>query len=181
LKRNLTFFAALAALSVCVLFAQAPGKSDPLPDPWAGLRFLLGNWDAKTIGGSAHAQSSGDYTFEFDLGGHILARRTAPAACKGPKDFDCQHSDLLYIYPASTAATWKAIYFDSEGHVINYEVTTPRPGMAVFLSGAGPQQPQFRLIYEQVDGELTGKFQAKMPGNSEFVSYLEWSGKQNNL
>lgn len=98
-------------------------------------------------------------------------------ACKGPADFDCQHGDLLYIYSAGSGETLQAIYFDYEGHVIQYGVSTPKPTMAVFLSD--PTQPgaQFRLSYELAEGVMTGKFQMKMPGQAEFMSYLEWSGK----
>jgi hypothetical protein len=178
LKKILTLIVALAALSAPILPAQSAVKADPQSDPWAGLRFLLGAWGARTTGGSAQAQSSADYAFELDLRDHILARRTGSANCQGPQDFDCQHSDLLYIYPQSSPHSWRAVYFDNEGHVINYVVTAPRPGMAVFLSAAGAGQPQFRLVYELVNGEMTGKFQAKMPGQPDFVSYLEWSGKR---
>jgi hypothetical protein len=32
--------------------------------------------------------------------------------------------DLLYVYPDAIAKSYKAIYFDNEGHVIHYEVST---------------------------------------------------------
>ena len=50
------------------------------------------------------------------------------AASAAPDDFNCQHSDLLYIYPEGSG--FKAIYFDNEGHVIHYAISFParQPG-----------------------------------------------------
>lgn len=163
---------AIALLTVCGLSAQPAVKSDP----WAGLRFLIGSWEAKTTGGMAQAQSSGAYAFGLELHDHVLARHSSGGACKGPEDFDCQHSDLFYIYPEGQ--TLEAIYFDNEGHVIHYAVSTPKPGSVVFLSDPAQRGPQFRLTYDLVDRVMTGKFQLRMPGQTEFASYLEWSGKR---
>jgi hypothetical protein len=165
---------AIALLTVCGLSAQPAVKSDP----WAGLRFLIGSWEAKTTGGMAQAQSSGAYAFGLELHDHVLARHSSGGACKGPEDFDCQHSDLLYIYPAGDGQTLQAIYFDNEGHVLRYDVSTPKPGSAVFLSDPAQPGPQFRLSYELAGGLMIGKFQLRMPGRTEFTSYLEWGGKR---
>jgi hypothetical protein len=32
-------------------------------------------------------------------------------ACKGPTNFDCEHGDLLYVYPDLSGSALKAIYF----------------------------------------------------------------------
>jgi len=174
MKRRFAFLAALALLTGCGLSAQAPAKIDP----WAGLRFLIGSWEAKTTGGMAQAQSSAAYAFQLELRDHVLARHLSGGACKGPEDFDCQHNDLLYIYLEGPGQTLEAIYFDNEGHVIHYSVATPRPGSVVFLSDPAQPGPQFRLSYDLADGVMTGKFQLRMPGQTEFASYLEWNGKR---
>jgi hypothetical protein len=173
LKRLFAFLTVMALMAASGLAAQTSTQVDP----WAGLRFLLGTWEAKTTGGIAQAQSSGAYSFQLELLDLVMARHSSGGACKGPADFDCQHGDLLYIYSAGSGETLQAIYFDNEGHVIQYGVSTPKPTMAVFLSD--PTQPgaQFRLSYELAEGVMTGKFQMKMPGQTEFMSYLEWSGK----
>jgi hypothetical protein len=150
--------------------AQAPGSTDT----WEPLRFLMGTWEAKTSGGAAGAQSTGVYSFAPELKGHVLARHSGGTDCKGPADFDCDHSDLLYLYLEGPAI--KAIYFDNEGHVIHYTVTTPTPSSAVFLSDPSAPGPQFRLMYERREATLLGKVQMKMPGQSDYKSYLEWSG-----
>jgi hypothetical protein len=51
----------------------------------------------------------GTYTFQLELGGHILARHPAATDCKGPDNFDCQHTDLLYIYRELPAQPLQAI------------------------------------------------------------------------
>lgn len=158
--------------------AQVPAKADLKTDPWAGLRFLIGSWEAKTTGGTAQAQASATYAFRLELRDHVLARQSSSGPCSGPDDFDCRHSDLLYIYPGASGQTWQAIYFDNEGHVIHYDVSTPRPAAAVFLSDATQPGPQFRLTYELHEGVMTGKFELKAPGQADFMSYLEWSGKR---
>jgi hypothetical protein len=151
------------------MFGQSPATSAP-PDPLKPLAFLEGNWDAKGQGGGASA--AGSYSFQRELGGHILARHSRTADCKGPANFDCEHGDLLYVYAEGPAL--KAIYFDSEGHVIHYDVTLPTPRSAVFLSD-GPG-PQFQLVYTLEGSVMGGKFQMRMPGQADWKSYLEWSG-----
>ena len=157
-----------------MLLLPAFGQRAPLDDPWKALSFLDGTWQAKATGNGGVA-SDGTYTFRMELGGHILARHTTSvAACKGPKEFDCEHGDLLYVYDEAPGQPLKAIYFDNEGHVIHYGISVPQAGTAVFLS-EGPR-PQFRLTYELKAGVMAGKFQMKMPGGTEWRSYLEWSG-----
>jgi hypothetical protein len=161
----------IALVTVSSAWAQAPAKSGSA-DPFAALSFLQGTWDAKASGQGAAA--SGTYTFRLELGGHVLARHsTSQEACKGPATFDCEHGDLLYVYPEGSGL--KAIYFDNEGHTIHYDVTTPEPGTVVFLSEASPG-PQFRLMYVLKGDLMSGKFQMKMPGGSDWQSYLEWTG-----
>jgi hypothetical protein len=177
-------------LAAVALTAQPPAKppAQPAPaltaqplvntDPWVGVRFLIGSWEAKTTGGVAQAQASAGYAFRLELRDHILARHTRSGSCIAPDDFDCQHSDLLYIYPGGNGFALQAIYFDNEGHVIRYDLSTPKPNAVVFLSDPAQPGPQYRLSYELLEGVMNGKFELKMPGQADFTSYLEWSGKR---
>lgn len=142
---------------------------------WNALSFLEGTWDAKAKGNGG-AAAMGAYTFRLELRDHILARHGDLSQCKGPSDFDCGHGDLLYIYRDSPAQPLKAIYFDNEGHVIHYDVSTSSPSSAVFLAESSQPGPQFRLTYELKGQIMFGKFQMRMPGHQEWQSYLEWSG-----
>ncbi len=177
----------LLASIVLPLTAQTPAPQSN--DPLASLDFLIGTWVAKTdtAAGSAGAQGTGTYTFRRDVGGHALARTSSNDTCKGPKDFDCSHSDQLTIFAddhgqAVHGASLFALYLDSEGHVFYYTITTPDPHTAVFLSQTAPSShaPVYRLIYHlEGDGPkavMSGKFQMAAPGSDDFHSYLEWSG-----
>jgi hypothetical protein len=198
MKRCFALLAAIALLTACGISAQAPAKppaqpaaqspakspaqpttqTPAKPDLWAGLRFLLGSWEAKTTGGFAQAQASAGYAFRLELREHIMARHSRSGACTAPDDFNCQHSDLLYIYPSGNGPALEAIFFDNEGHVIHYNVTTPKPNAVVFLSDPAQPGPQYRLSYDLLEGVMSGKFELQMPGQTEFMTYLEWSGKR---
>jgi hypothetical protein len=142
---------------------------------WSTLSFLEGTWDAKATGNGG-AAAMGSYIFRLELRDHILARHGNLNQCKGPSTFDCDHGDLLYIYRDALTQPLKAIYFDNEGHVIHYDVSTPSPTSAVFLSDNSQPGPQFRLAYELKGQVMHGTFQIRMPGQQEWKSYLEWSG-----
>jgi len=115
-----------AAAIVAFNLAQSdPALSATAEDPWKALNFLEGTWNARTQSGSAGAQVSGTYTFKAELKHHVLARHSELAACKGPKSYDCKHSDLLYLYQEAEGQPLRAIYLDNEGHVIHYAVSTP--------------------------------------------------------
>jgi hypothetical protein len=165
--------AVFAVMCTSLLSAQTASTRD---GPWNALRFLEGTWDAKTQGEASGVNATGTYSFRRELGGHILARHSSAAGCKGPADFDCQHSDLLYVYQDMPGQPLKAIYFDNEGHVIHYSVSTPTLTSAVLLSDPSVPGPQFRLSYQLKGAVMSGKFQMRMPGKATWTSYLEWSG-----
>jgi hypothetical protein len=167
----------VAALSALSLAASSQALSTA-PDPWKALAFLEGTWEARTMAGSAGAQASGTYTFTPELKRHILARHSTSAACEGPESFDCLHADLLYVYQDGEGKPLKAIYFDNEGHVIHYEVSTPDSTTAIFISDAAASGPRFQLVYHLKAAVMSGKFQMRMPGQAEWKSYLEWSGQK---
>lgn len=158
------------------LLAQSPQSAAGI-DPFSSLAFLEGTWDAN-VQKNATIQQAGSYTFDRELNGHVLARyATTDPGCKAPTSFDCLHSDLLYVFQEMPGSPLKADYFDSEGHVIHYDVTTPTASSVVFLSVPGPG-PQFRLTYELTGKVMTGKFQMHMPGQGDWRTYLDWSGSR---
>jgi hypothetical protein len=163
---------------VAVPFATAQSSAENSAR-WKPLDFLLGTWEAKTAGQKVAA--AGTYTFQIELNGTVVARHSSLDTCKGPADFDCKHGDFLYLFHDTATGPddsgLRAIYFDSEGHVIHYTVSQPWPNMVVFQSvpSAGPQ---FRLTYELASGIMKGKFQVLPPGMKDYQTYLEWSGKK---
>ena len=157
-------------------YAPYASSTDSAIDPWRSLQFLIGTWEAHTQGGSAGAAGAGTYTFQTELRNHVLVRHSSSEKCKGPADFDCEHSDLLYIYQEAPGQAYKGIYFDNEGHVIHYDVSVPTSSTVILLSESSRPGPQFRIIYELKGATMYGKFQMCAPGQTEFHSYLEWSG-----
>jgi hypothetical protein len=114
-----------------VLFFGGSLPAQSAANPWKPFEFLIGTRESKTSGGSAGAASSGTYTFQAELKDHVLARHSSNSGCKGPADFDCLRGDLLYVYQEAAGQSYKAIYFDNEGHVIHCEVFIPAPATVV--------------------------------------------------
>jgi hypothetical protein len=166
-------------VALLVFAVSLAGQTSPAPT-WKALNFLIGTWGATTRSGSAGAATSGTYSFQLALRSHVLARYSSNSGCKAPADFDCEHGDLLYIYPDAPRQSYKAIYFDNEGHVIHYDLSIPTPTSVVFLSSPSQAGPQFRLSYVLKGSTMYGKFQMRSPGESEFKSYLEWEGEKKN-
>ena len=157
------------------LFSQTAPQTVTSMD---ALHFLEGRWEAKTPPAPGAPAVSGTYSFQKELQGHILARHGSNDSCKGPADFDCDHHDLFYIFQDLPGRPLKAIYFDNEGHVINYDVFASGPTKVVFVSPASTPGPRFRLLYDLNAGIMSGKFQSQLPGETEWKSYLEWSGSK---
>jgi len=153
--RVLVFACALAlalAGSPAALAQPAAAKPD-----WSPLSFLFGEW----VG--AGSNSSGEFSLQPDLQGNVLVRKNVATTPTG------RHEDLMVIYPE--APGFRAIYFDNEGHVIHYRVTTAE-NQAVFTSEEGPG-PRFRLTYRKNgDGTVRTVFEIAPPGG-EFKTYLE--------
>jgi hypothetical protein len=168
----------LSSLIVLSASAQTTPAAPASPNStWERLHILIGTWQAQTSAqGSAGAQSLGTYTFQYDLNGNVITRTSSTDTCKGPSNFDCQHHDTLTIYRDTADTTPHALYADSEGHVIHYNVSAPDPNTVILLSNT--PGPKFRLVYHLESGVMSGKFQFAPPGSSEFKSYLEWSGKR---
>jgi hypothetical protein len=161
---------------VCVVgfllsaWAVAPARAED--DPWADFRFLIGAW----VSDGKPEQGSGSFTLEPDLQNKVLVRRNLanlPAAQGRPA---AKHEDLMVIYREPGGKGHRASYFDSEGHVIQYAVSTlPEKKGLVFLSDANPSAPRFRLTYTQGEGgKVAIKFEIAPPGKAEeFRTYLE--------
>lgn len=107
----------------------------------------------------------------------MVRKNKANLAPKGDETADTIHEDLLVMYRPPGVNAFKAIYFDSEGHVINYTVSFPAaPNSIILESAASPGVPSFRLVYILgTDGVLTSEFFIAPPGN-DFQKYL--TGKQ---
>ena len=130
----------------------------------SALRSLgLESTHAADMRGQVEAISRLLPVIEFDLQGNVLVRKNVATTPTG------RHEDLMVIYPEAPGL--RAIYFDNEGHVIHYRVTTAE-SQAVFTSEEGPG-PRFRLTYRKNgDGTVRIVFEIAPPGG-DFKTYLE--------
>jgi hypothetical protein len=141
-------------------------------DAWADFRFLIGTW----VSEGRPEEGSGRFTLEPDLGGKILVRRNVaelPAAKGRPAG---KHEDLMIVYREPGGKSFRASYFDNEGHVIRYTVSMlPEKKGLVFISNPDPSGPRFRLTYTRgEEDKVAVKFEIAPPGKpDEFKTYLE--------
>ena len=84
------------------------------------------------------------------------------------------HNDLMVVYVEEKVP--RAIYFDNEGHVINYEVGfNESTGAVILTSPASAAGLHFRLTYTPVeDGKVKIKFEIAPADNpNTFSTYIE--------
>ena len=153
-------------LGLLPLLAEAQ-QPKPADDPWRPLAFMLGEWTAS--GSKEQAAATGGLSFKLELGGKIMVRRNfaeypAQEAGKPP----IKHEDLLIVYPSPADSQYAAIYFDNEGHVINYVVSFDEQKSTVRMESQGPEQaPRFRLDYVlNLDSTLNVVFSIARPGDA---------------
>jgi hypothetical protein len=164
----------IICLGLLWLPAFAAAQQTKSPDVWGPYKFLVGNWTAE--GHGEPGEGKGAFSFRLELQGKILVRRSHVDYPTTPKQAAFRHEDLLIIYPGAGPAPDRAVYFDSEGHVIHYAATFNDQGKSLtFLSEASPQAPRFRLTYYQgEDKSLQVKFEIAPPGKPEaFVTHVE--------
>jgi hypothetical protein len=159
-------------------------SSDATPN-WKPIEFLLGNWIG-TGGGAQTGSGQGAFSFEPQLNQHIIVRRNFAEYSSGPQA-GSRHDDLMIIYPDPAAGSaspdrvhqqLRAIDWDTEGHVIQYNIATPAANVAVFESDGMPSGPRYRLTYTLNGKNLDGKFEIAAPG-AEFKIYLSWISVRN--
>ena len=153
------------------------------PAGWGPVEYLVGDWTGE--GGGGPGQGSGSFSFRPDLQGKILVRKNRAEYPATKERAAFVHDDLMVVYRDTPEAAPRAIYFDSEGHTIRYEVQAqPDGGEVVFVSGPEPSAPRYRLTYTRVDQDRVKiKFEIAPPGHpDQFATYIEASahrvGKQ---
>jgi hypothetical protein len=158
--------AAVMLLGVSQL--QAQNQAAKLDSKWSAM---VGEWAGEGSGNPG--SGAGTSSFQYDLQKQVLVRRSHseyPAAGGRPATV---HDDLMVIYPG-TGEESRAIYFDNEGHVIEYTATWSAAGDTLtFLSKPTSGAPQFRLIYKKAEAQtLTVAFEMAPPGQSAFKPYV---------
>jgi hypothetical protein len=169
-----TFVLTLSAL-LMILFCGALGRAEAKDDPWESCRFLIGEW----VGEGKEGQGTGYFSLMPDLQGKVLVRKNHADLPAGNGRPAAVHEDLMVIYKSEDGKSTKAIYFDSEDHVINYTVGISEDKLT-FISAAVPHAPRFRLTYQKkADNQVGIKFEIAPPGKpEEFKMYLEGKAKK---
>ena len=163
---NVIFTAIL--LTTLPLWSQSTSDTS-----WKKLEFLLGKWTG--VAGekdTPNGAGQGGFSFEPELNQKIIVRRNHAGYNSG-----AQHDDLMVIYLDPPNDAPRAIYFDTEGHIIRYTLTFPSANRAVFESDGTQPGPRFRLSYWMDGPSLAGKFELAPPG-SEYKPYLSWTSKK---
>lgn len=137
---------------------------------WNKWSWLIGHWhgeENKDRGGN-----DGMFSLLPDLDNHVLIRKNHTEYTTRSGDRAIHH-DLLVVYPDTSAEAAKAIYFDNEGHVINYKVSFDGDKSIVLVSEKMDNAPVFRLIYTLVDEDKVNiKFEMSRDGET-FSTYME--------
>lgn len=167
MKKKLLLTATLFVLTIICF-----GQQNPARDNW---NWLIGNWTGE--GSGQPGQGGGTFTFSFDLDQKILIRKSHsqyPATANRPGII---HDDLMVIYLDTNDNMSKAIYFDNEGHVINYSITYADKTI-VFVSEKSPKAPVFRLTYTLLQNDqVNTKFEMSQDGVN-FMTYIEGKSKR---
>ncbi len=138
------------------------------PPTWDRLQVLLGTWDSKED--TQLGPGEGSAAFTKELNDRVIVRRSFASYTQAGSRHDC----LLVVYRDAPDSPPRAIYFDSEGHVIRYSVTAPTENSVVFQSDASEPGPRYRLSYRRADRRLDGTFEIAAPG-ADYKTYLSWT------
>lgn len=140
------------------------------------FNYLIGSW--KGEGSGKPGEGEGYFSFQFDLGNKILIRKNHtefPASQNRPATI---HDDLLIVYPSDREGNQKAIYFDNEGHVINYSISFSNENDIVFTSEKTPNMPVFRLTYSKLDSKSVNVIFEMSNDGVKFMKYVEGKSKK---
>jgi hypothetical protein len=168
----------LIAVTTLVL-ADITSSCQETTSSWATFEYLLGDWVGE--GGGQPGQGAGEFSFHPDLQNRILVRKNYAAYPPTKDRPGFRHDDLMVVYRVSNNAPPRAIYFDSEGHVIHYSITaSPDMKTIQFVSEALPSSPRYRLTYARTGSDsLTLKFEIAPPGKPDsFSTYIEAKAKR---
>ncbi len=138
-----------------------------------GIESLVGNWVG--AGSGEPGQGKGGFTFDRQLQGKVIVRTNFaeyPPANGRPA---YRHDDLMVVYD-DASKSHRADYWDNEGHVIRYAMTTSADGCTVtFESPKSASDAAYKLTYTiQSPDEVAIAFQIAPPGK-DFGSYIKAS------
>lgn len=167
MKPKLTLLIALT----CFITA-AHAQTDHAWDKWA---WLTGEWIGE--GSGDPGKGSGSFSLLPGLDGKVLIRKNHSEYPATKNQLRTVHDDLMIVYLDYAGEANKAIYFDNEGHTINY-VITYTDSTIVLLSEKMEHVPTFKLIYTLVDKNTVNiKFEISNDGK-KFITYLSGNSRR---
>lgn len=137
---------------------------------WGTWDKLIGTWKGESDG--QNGKGGGIFTFSYDLGNSVLIRKAHsefPVTDKRPA---FSHDDLMIIYQDSNKQPAKAIYFDNEGHTINYSFTQTDSSI-VLTSEKTANSPIFRLTYKLVEFNVVDTKFETSKDEINFTPYIQ--------
>ncbi len=136
-------------------------------DRWQRWRFLLGQWTGEG-GGAPGRADAGGCSFAIELNGNVLVRRNWLQVRATSDHPAMRHEDVLYVYPHGEG--WRAMYFDSEGHVHSYRGVADGRS-ATLESDPDMEGTRFRITYGSVAEKRTIRFDI-CPRGGEFAEHV---------
>ncbi len=170
---------ALFLLPLLLACSSAPAQPARPVDPWKDFEFLLGEWS--WAGGGQPGQATGQSAVRPELDGTVLVRRTHLEYPATKERAAFAHDDLLYFYRDPRDSSLRAIFFDNEGHVIEYRVAVAPDGKSIVsVSEAAPGGTTTRMTYAKAGSDaVTERFEIAPPGKpTEFAPYVEFTARR---
>jgi len=170
MNRMATMILSVVVLALTVLSAmQTSASPAKFGSKW---QALIGEWKGENASGA----SAGACGFHLDLADHIIVRTNHADLAATGGDATKAHDDLMIIYPGALEDKSQAVYFDNEGHVIEYDAEWSADGNTLTFLSKPAAGPQFRLTYKREDAKTFSViFAMAAPGQGSFKVYT--SGK----
>jgi len=169
MKKILALIIALLAIS-SISFGQQKLS-------WDNWNWLMGTWIGE--GGGQPGQGGGTFSFSLDLNNKILVRKSHSEYPAVGNKAAVVHDDLMIVYPDFNGRATNAIYFDNEGHTINYKITYSDNSI-VLTSEKNQNIPIFRLVYTLLENNTVDtKFEMSQDG-VKFMTYVQGKSKKLN-
>lgn len=144
-------------------------------DTWDKWKTLEGEWIGE--GNGQPGEGEGSFSFHLDLNQKILVRKSHSEYVSKENNSNTIHDDLMIVYPDFTGEPSKAIFFDNEGHIINYSITYFKNAI-ILTSEKKPNIPVFRLTYDLIN-EQTCNIKFEMSHDSmNFTTFIEGKSKK---
>jgi hypothetical protein len=159
--------------AVAALTVQNAARAAATPSKFgAKWQALIGEWKGENASGGG----AGVCGFHLDLADYVIVRTNHAVLAAAGGAAASAHDDLMIIYPGMGEDKGKAIYFDNESHVIEYDAEWSADGNTLTFLGKPGAGPQFRLTYKKADQKTFAvTFEMAAPGQGAFKVYA--SGK----